>query len=174
MVASGISWRAVWSAITKSPTPLRVEPLYSTEGPTARGWPQQYDFVNTYTKSRRGATSCYREVLPAWRIKTGRRSKAGLRPLIAGRRWAPERTAKPKLAEPPVVVLHPVDQSHRDQVSIRSAQRGVIKDRAFHPLDTQVPGHALDHFAHRFAEVTAGFGDEGDPRRGWVAHDPTL
>jgi hypothetical protein len=98
----------------------------------------------------------------------------GLRPLIAGRRWAPERTAKPKLAEPPVIMLHAVDQSHRDQVPIRSAQRGVIKDRAFHPLDTQVLGHALNHLAHRVAEMAAGFGDEGDPRRGRVAHDPTL
>jgi hypothetical protein len=101
-------------------------------------------------------------------------SNAGLRLRIAGRQCAPERPAKPKLVQPPVVVLDPVDQSHRDEVPIGRAERGVIKDRAFHPLDTQVLGHAFDHLAHRAAQVAAGFGDEGDPCRDCVAHDPTL
>jgi hypothetical protein len=40
-------------------------------------------------------------------------------------------------------------------------------------LDTQVLGHAFDHLAHRAAQMAAGFGDEGDPRRDCVAQKNT-
>jgi hypothetical protein len=71
-------------------------------------------------------------------------------------------------------MLNPVHQRHRDQLSIGSAQSRVIKNRQFRPPDTEILGHPFDYLPHRAAKMAAGLGDEGDPRRDAVSHDPTV
>ena len=100
------------------------------------------------------------------------RSNCGLPIRETRRPVAPERLTKPRLVDPPEVVLDPVHERHRNLIPVRSTQSGVVKDRELNPGDAEVSGHPFDHCPRRAAQMTAGFGDEGDPRRGVFRHGP--
>ena len=117
--------------------------------------------MNAYTKSRTERSRVTAEA-PSARA----RQVLWLRNLCRG--GAPQRPAKAGLVHPPEVVLHTVDQGHRDLFPVGSAQLGIVKDRELHPVDAQIQRHPFDQVARRAAQMAAGLGDEDDPRSSGV------
>ncbi len=81
-----------------------------------------------------------------------------------------EGRAQPVLVDPPIVVLHAVDQGDRDHLPVFLQVSGVLGDVALVPFDAEFGRDAFDDRAGVVTQVAAGFAEQGDA----VSHVPTV
>src|SRR6266536_1109342 len=80
---------------------------------------------------------------------------------------AAERGPQPVLADPPEIVLHAVNQRHRDLLAVRQQVILRLSDVAFLPRHALLAGDAGDDRPGVVAQMTARPGEQGDdPRPG--------
>src|SRR6266536_964772 len=80
---------------------------------------------------------------------------------------AAERGPQPVLADPPEIVLHAVNQRHRDLLAVRQQVILRLSDLAFLPRHALLAGDAGDDRPGVVAQMTARPGEQGDdPRPG--------
>src|SRR5208283_5733907 len=79
------------------------------------------------------------------------------------RRSVPQGSTQPVLAHPPEVVLHAIDQRHRDLVPVLGHVLAGRRDVTFLPPDPEIRGDPGDHRPRLLAQVAARLAEERDP-----------